>query len=72
MQNGLETYIANSDEDKAEVLAEFFSSVFTQENTEEIPNVTPSEATQNEVNAITQEEVNKLLMGLHIKIPRPR
>ena len=65
VQSANGTFTANSNKDKAEVLADFFSSVFTHENSNETPNINASEATQTTVDDITQEEVRKLLSDLN-------
>ena len=48
VQNEHGTFVASNDEDKAEVLADFFSSVFTHENTDETPHIDTSGAIQHE------------------------
>ena len=64
MQNEHGTFIASNDEDKAEVLADFFSNVFTHENTDETLHIDTCGAIQHETEPITQEEVRKLLKEL--------
>ena len=66
------TFIASSDQDKAEVLANFFSSVFTEEDVESIPTVDSSHDTVKNDEPLTQEEVRKLLLALNVtKSPGP-
>jgi hypothetical protein len=66
------TFIANSDGDKAEILAKFFSSVFTDEDVNNLPKMEKrnSDIATNE--PFSQEEVKKLLLGLNTtKSPGP-
>ena len=66
------TFIANSDGDKAEILAKFFSSVFTDEDVNNLPKMEKrnSDIATNE--PFSQEEIKKLLLGLNTtKSPGP-
>lgn len=68
------TFIASSDKDKSEILANFFSSVFTDEDVDNIPDVTFGCDISTNVDTvdITQKEVKKLLMELNTsKSPGP-
>ncbi|KAK3097774.1 hypothetical protein FSP39_013056 [Pinctada imbricata] len=67
----MEGNIASSDKEKAEVLAKFFSSVFTTEENENYLMVNKSEE-QSDDSKFTREEVNKLLKELDVtKSPGP-
>jgi hypothetical protein len=60
------TFIASKDNEKAEVLADFFSSVFTSETDSNIPeleNLSVNETSSDELFSI--DEVRKLLLGLN-------
>jgi hypothetical protein len=58
--------ITENDRDKAEVLAEFFSSVFTKEPEGEIPNLQPKETTfRGTEHQIEEKEVLKLLLDIN-------
>jgi hypothetical protein len=66
------TFIANSDGDKAEILAKIFSSVFTDEDVNNLPKMEKrnSDIATNE--PFSQEEIKKLLLGLNTtKSPGP-
>ena len=67
------TFIASKDNEKAEVLADFFSSVFTSETDSNIPeleNLSVNETSSDELFSI--DEVRKLLLGLNTtKSPGP-
>ena len=68
---GKDTFVANTDTDKANVLADFFSSVFTVEQDEcELINILCN--TQSSDMLFEQEEVRKLLKDLNVtKSPGP-
>lgn len=51
--------------DKSEVLANFFSSVFTEEDAKNLPKMNIRNNTHNEVEIITQKEVKRLLVDLN-------
>ena len=51
--------------DKSEVLANFFSSVFTEEDVKNLPKMNIRNNTHNEVEIITQKEVKRLLVDLN-------
>ena len=67
------TFIASKDNEKAEVLTDFFSSVFTSETDSNIPeleNLSVNETSSDELFSI--DEVRKLLLGLNTtKSPGP-
>ena len=65
VQTGNGTFIANSNEDKMDVLADSFSSVFTKENREDILYKNLSETCQDKIKVIIQDEVRKLLNDLN-------
>ena len=58
------TFVAESDEDKAEVLSDFFSSVFTKEPGGELPNLRPREFKfKSSDEYFDKETVRKLLIS---------
>ncbi|VDI37659.1 Hypothetical predicted protein [Mytilus galloprovincialis] len=65
--------VASSDSDKAEVLADFFSSVFTNENDNNMPAMEKVDYShQSSDDLFNKEEVRKLLLNLNItKSPGP-
>ena len=67
------TEIASSDAEKAEVLVDFFTSVFTNKNVDEIPTFAYVEYSQHSSDELfTTEEIRKLLLSLNTtKSPGP-
>jgi hypothetical protein len=66
------TFIASSDGDKAEILANFFSSVFTDEDVNNLPKMEKRNSDIATDEPFSQEEIKKLLLGLNTtKSPGP-
>jgi hypothetical protein len=66
------TFIASSDGDKAENLAIFFSSVFTDEDVNYLPKMEKRNSDIATDEPFSQEEIKKLLLGLNTtKSPGP-
>ena len=66
------TFIASSDGDKAEILAIFFSSVFTDEDVNNLPKMEKRNSDIATDEPFSQEEIKKLLLGLNTtKSPGP-
>jgi hypothetical protein len=66
------TFIASSDGDKAEILANFFSSVFTDEDVNNLPKMEKRNSNKATDDPFSQEEIKKLLLGLNTtKSPGP-
>ena len=59
------TFIASSDGDKAEILADFFSSVFTDEGVNNLPKMEQRNSDIATDEPFSQEEIKKLLLGLN-------
>ena len=66
------TFIASSDDDKAEILANFFSSVFTDEDVNNLPKMEKRNSDIATDEPFLQEEIKKLLLRLNTtKSPGP-
>lgn len=65
--NGVLKHVAKSDEEKAEALVDFFSSVFVQEPVGEVPKLPEKEIKEVFIDKeITEEDIEKLIQSLNV------